>query len=223
MTVQFGQVVEASDMGVTDEYLRHAATTAAGEHFLEFSGVRLNIDLLAGDAFAGQQRLGIAAIRAGVGGVKRHSAHGVYSSGQTSASSIDGREVDVGQGQVVEVVGQRLRGNVGDHLDDLGVGDAGCTRRFNLLVTQVAATFGDLPGQRGKCVELAVSSTDDVLRGQPGLAGKYGVRRQAVVATVDLRSGQEDRFFQGRSGMFCPGPSIVADRPTGRRGHGPAS
>ena len=55
LAIQFGQVVEAADMHVADENLRHAASTAAAEHFFEFARLGLNIDFLHRDAFARQQ------------------------------------------------------------------------------------------------------------------------------------------------------------------------
>jgi hypothetical protein len=55
LAIQFGQVVEAADMRVADENLRHAAPATAAEHFFEFARLGLNVDFLQGDAFAGQQ------------------------------------------------------------------------------------------------------------------------------------------------------------------------
>ncbi|MCY1465781.1 hypothetical protein D9M71_839750 [compost metagenome] len=54
LAVQFGQVVEAADVRVAEENLRHAAPAAATEHFFEFAGRALNVDLLRCHAFAGQ-------------------------------------------------------------------------------------------------------------------------------------------------------------------------
>ncbi|MNI81738.1 hypothetical protein D3C73_1383820 [compost metagenome] len=43
-----------------------------------------------------------------------------------------------------------------------------------------------------------------MLAGKPGLAGKQRVRRQAVVAAVDLGGGEENRFLL-RSAQGCLG------------------
>ncbi|MNH36350.1 hypothetical protein D3C79_971330 [compost metagenome] len=64
-------------------------------------------------------------------------------------SGIDGREVDVGQHGVVQVVGQCLRSYMGDHFDDLAVVDTGGTRSGDLFDGQVATAFGDLAGEGG--------------------------------------------------------------------------
>ncbi|MOA43734.1 hypothetical protein D3C78_1659130 [compost metagenome] len=55
-----------------------------------------------------------------------------------------------------------------------------------MFITQVATAFSQLAGEGCVGVELALACGDDVLRREPGFAGKQGVCRQAVVATVDL-------------------------------------
>src|ERR671919_1328418 len=99
----------------------------------------------------------------------------------------DARELDVGVGKAVEVVGQRVEGDVGDDLGELAVAVAGGADLLEIVVGDLAALLEHRPGeaQPGRDalvvgleapggVDLVVAKLGDVLC-------EERVRRQAVV------------------------------------------
>jgi hypothetical protein len=76
LAVQLGQIVEAADVMLTDENLRHATTAAQCHHFLAANVIEFNVDFPHFNPFAGEQRFGVAAIRTGAGGVHGDVSHG---------------------------------------------------------------------------------------------------------------------------------------------------
>lgn len=109
-----------------------------------------------------------------------------------------GWEVDLGRGDIVQVVGQGQQCRLRHHLDDLAIGKAGLARCSDLIVAQLAAAFGDLMGQRCDRAECAVSGLCDGLIAQTRLGAEKGVGSQAIIATVDLRGSEcDDLAFGG--------------------------
>ena len=102
---------------------------------------------------------------------------------------------------------------MGDHFNDFGIVNPCCPGRFDLLAAQVPAAVGDLPGEGSVSVQFTLPGTENVWRGQPGLAGKQRVGRQAIVATVDLGRGEENRFFiAGAQGGLAQGDRLLQIR-----------
>src|ERR687892_96635 len=98
----------------------------------------------------------------------------------------DARELDVGVGKAVEVVGQRVERDVGDDLGELAVAVAGGADLLEVVVGDLAALLEHRPGeaQPGRDalvagleapgrVDLVLIELGDVLR-------EERVRRQAV-------------------------------------------
>lgn len=82
------------------------------------------------------------------------------------------REVDIGGGDVVQVVGQGQQRDLCHHLHDLAIAETSLACCGDLIVIQLAAAFGDLMRQRGDRAERATTRLANGLIAQAGFGTK---------------------------------------------------
>jgi hypothetical protein len=112
-----------------------------------------------------------------------------------------GGEVDFGAGDLVEVVGVDVEGDVRDDLGDLAVGEAGRLQGGDVGVADAAVAAHGLLDELQCCARPlvgggAASSGDQLFLAQVLVLADGGVRRQAIVALVDLADAKRDRLAQ---------------------------
>src|SRR5215468_8110868 len=124
----------------------------------------------------------------GVGSRPRLSEKPRPPEGSGGLGSVDDGEVDLGLGDLIEVVGEAVLGDERDDLDDLGIAEAGGSDRGDVLIAHVAALPRHLRCKTngGVCFgitrgTLAIES--DFLRADlREIQPQIGVRREAIVA-----------------------------------------
>src|SRR5919106_1898656 len=111
---------------------------------------------------------------------------------------VDARELDVGIGKAVEVVGQRAERDVGDDLGELAVAIAGRADPVEVLVGNLAALLEHRPreaqpGRDALVVGLESPGGGDLVRVEPDdVLGDERMRRQAVGARVVLGGAERN-------------------------------
>src|SRR5215472_16370054 len=116
--------------------------------------------------------------------------------GSCGLGSVDDGEVDLGLGDLIEIVGEAVLGDERDDLDDLGIAEAGGSDRSDVLIANVASLFRHLRCKTDGSVcfgitrgTLAIES--DFLRADlREIQPQIGVRREAIVAAVHLGDRQ---------------------------------
>src|ERR671915_855253 len=116
----------------------------------------------------------------------------------------DARELDVGVGKAVEVVGQRVERDVGDDLGELGVAIAGGADLLEIVVGALAALLEPRGGEAQPRLDALVvgfeapGGVDLVVAKLGDVLCEERVRRQAVRARVVLGGAQRDPLAHRR-------------------------
>ena len=112
----------------------------------------------------------------------------------------DDREVNVGFGDIVDVVGQHVERDRRHDLDHLGVAKAGQTHCGEVGVADAAARVEHLSREDKGGVGLGVARMTGTVQRDLGVVdlgeveAEIGVRRQAVIAAICLRDCERDAF-----------------------------